>query len=73
MYKLVKLRFSSGITEVKVLVENTKKELCYWSFFFYIFCFPKMDGSWICRNQQIEAISTKLQVDKSDLKPFLPK
>ena len=32
-----------------------------------------MDGSWICRNQQIEAISTKLQLDKSDLKPFLPK
>ncbi|KAL6844582.1 hypothetical protein ACP4OV_025241 [Aristida adscensionis] len=59
---------ASELLQDKVLVENTKKELSR----------IQAELSSTNRNlnfsdQQIEAISTKLPVDKSDLKPFFPK
>ncbi|KAG2645166.1 uncharacterized protein LOC120686741 isoform X1 [Panicum virgatum] len=59
---------ASELLHDKVLVENTKKELSR----------IQAELSSTNRNlnfsdQQIEAISTKLPVDKSDLKPFFPK
>lgn len=59
---------ASELLRDKVLVENTKKELSR----------IQAELSSTNRNlsfsdQQIEAISTKLPVDKSDLKPFFPK
>ncbi|OEL25550.1 hypothetical protein BAE44_0013432 [Dichanthelium oligosanthes] len=58
---------ASELLHDKVLVENTKKELSR----------IQAELSSTNRNlnfsdQQIEAISTKLPVDKSDLKPFFP-
>ncbi|CAL5072885.1 unnamed protein product [Urochloa decumbens] len=59
---------ASELLHDKVLVENTKKELSR----------IQAELSSTNRNlnfsdQQIDAISTKLPVDKSDLKPFFPK
>ncbi|XP_062193897.1 uncharacterized protein LOC133897259 [Phragmites australis] len=59
---------ASELLHDKVLVENTKKELSR----------IQAELSSTNRNlnfsdQQIETISTKLPVDKSDLKPFFPK
>ncbi|KAF8759290.1 hypothetical protein HU200_010328 [Digitaria exilis] len=59
---------ASELLHDKVLVENTKKELSR----------IQAELSATNRNlnlsdQQIEAISTKLPVEKSDLKPFFPK
>uniref|UniRef100_A0A0D3H9Y0 Uncharacterized protein n=1 Tax=Oryza barthii TaxID=65489 RepID=A0A0D3H9Y0_9ORYZ len=60
--------FASDLANDKVLVENTKKELSR----------IQAELSSTNRNlnfsdQQIEAISTRLPVDKSDLKTFFPK
>ncbi|KAL6601585.1 hypothetical protein ACP70R_044805 [Stipagrostis hirtigluma subsp. patula] len=52
----------------KVLVENTKKELSRIQAEL-----SSTNRNLNFSNQQIESISTKLPVDKSDLKPFFPK
>jgi hypothetical protein len=57
--------------QLLVNLENTS--CCWKKAIVSLVSSPKKECSWICRDQQIETISTKLPMDKSDLNTFFPK